>query len=237
MNEFLFLLSILFYFSCMLAAYKLFGKTGLYIWIGFGMVLASIEVLKMSTMFGLPVTLGNVIYGSTFLATDILSERHSKKAAQHTVAIGFFTLLVFTLGIQLALRFIPGEDDFIHASLAKVFAFTPRIAFASIATYFVSQHVDIWLYHAIWKRTGDRHLWLRNNGSTLTSQLLDTTLFTLLAFWGLFPVRVVLELILTTYIIKILISLLDTPFIYLARRMTPNLLKIGEEADRLPVSK
>lgn len=229
LNEFLFFASIPFYFSFMLAAYKLFGRTGIHIWIGFSMVLASIEVLKLVPLFGLPLTLGNVIYSSSFLATDILGERHGRKSAKDTVWIGFFTLLVFTAGMQLALFFVPHGEDKVNDALLGVFSFTPRIALASISTYLVSQHIDIWLFHAIRDRTGSRLLWLRNNGSSLVSQFVDTALFTLLAFTGIFPFAIVLELILTTYFVKFLISILDTPFIYLARNMKkPNILRIGE---------
>ncbi len=219
MNEFLFFLSIIVYFSLLLIAYKLFGKTGLFLWTSIGMILSNIEVLKMITLFNLPLTLGNVLYGTTFLATDILSERHGKQEANVAVKIGFFTILAFTIVSQFMLRFNPSPDDFASESLQVIFGLTPRIALSGIITYVLTQKFDIWLYHKIWAKTGDRMLWLRNNGSTCISQLLDTTIFTLIAFWGLYDVQTVLTLIGTTYLIKFVISILDTPFIYIARRL------------------
>jgi uncharacterized integral membrane protein (TIGR00697 family) len=77
----------------------------------------------------------------------------------------------------------------------------------------------VWAFHAIRQRTGGRLLWLRNNASTVVSQLLDSAIFCTIAFWGLFPVNVFWEIMLSTYVIKVAVAALDTPFIYLARRM------------------
>ena len=86
------------------------------------------------------------------------------------------------------------------------------------------------LYHAIWNRTGNGRggLWIRNNGSTLTSQAVDTVIFTTLAFWGVYPAQVFFSILLTTYLFKAVVALLDTPFMYLARSITP----IEEKGDR-----
>jgi len=219
MNELLFIATIFVYFSLMLLFYRLWGPTGLFVWCALASVIANIEALKLVPMFGMQATLGNVIYGSNFLATDILSENHSKKLAHKTIAIGFAAILAFTVATQMTLAFIPAADDFVQGSMQTIFSITPRISLASITTYLVSQNLDILLYHLIWRKTGDRFLFLRNNIATLICQLLDTALFTILAFWGLFPPSVVVELIFSTYLLKILVSLLDTPFLYLARRM------------------
>ena len=217
MNEALFFASIIFYFTVMLIAFKLFGKTGLYIWIAFAMIMANIEATKMVDMFGFSVTLGNVIYGSTFLATDIISEHYGKKASQRTVLIGFFALLTFTGGTQLALAFVPNVEDFVNPAFQTIFSFAPRLALASVVTYVTMQLVDIWLYHLIRQKTRGRFLWLRNTVATLTAQFLDSACFTLLAFWGVFSNSLVIELIFTTYLMKFMVAILDTPFVYLAR--------------------
>ncbi len=220
-NEIIFVLSIIFYFALVLFCYKKFGKTGLYVWTAFATVLSSLEVAKVVTLFGMSVTLGNVIYGSIFLATDILSENHDRKSADTAVYIGIFVSIIWVLGTQLSLLFVPNADDFINPSLVQVFGVVPRITLSSIATYVVSQKIDIWLYHFWWKKTGgtEKFLWLRNNGSTLLSQLLDTIVFTTLAFFGTFPLNVLIELIVTTYVLKLVIGVLDTPVLYLARRI------------------
>ncbi len=96
---------------------------------------------------------------------------------------------------------------------------------ASLVVYAVSQLFDVWLYHKWWafteKRFGDkrRFLWLRNNGSTLISQILNTLLFTLFAFWGTYDTKTMFSIFLSSYVIYIVTSLLDTPVVYLARRI------------------
>ena len=94
----------------------------------------------------------------------------------------------------------------------------------------VSQNLDVFLYHFIWKKTGNSGamLWLRNNGSTLTSQAVDTVLFTTIAFWNVYPANVFFSILITTYLFKAVVALLDTPFMYLARRMVP----LTEKEDR-----
>ena len=95
----------------------------------------------------------------------------------------------------------------------------------SLGVYAVCQHFDVWLYHKIWElttnRSGDsgRFLWLRNNGATMISQLLNTTLFNLGAFWGVHDGKTLTSVIIAGYVIYLVTSLLDTPFIYLARKM------------------
>lgn len=226
MNELYFFISIVVYFSLMLLSYKLFGKVGLYCWISFAMVLANIEALKLVTMFGMPVTLGNALYGTSYIATDILSENHGRRDAKLTVHVGFFALLAFTIMSQIMLIFIPNVEDFASPALQTIFGLSPRLCIASLVTFAIMQQVDIWLYLKTKELTKGKHLWLRNNGATLIAQLFDSALFTLLAFVGIFDFKTIINLIFSTYLFKVFVSLLDTPFIYIARRIKPNVLKV-----------
>ena len=225
MNEILFLISIVFYLSGVLFAYKIFGKTGLYVWTAISAILANIEALKMVDMFGLSVTLGNALYASSFVVTDILSENHDKESANKAVNIGLFTTIIWVLATQLILMFEPNSLDFINGSLIEMFGFMPRIAMASIFTYAIAQKIDVVLYHKVWEKTNkifknsNKGLWLRNNISTLTSQFLDTLIFTLIAFAGTMPFKELMSLVFTTYILKAIVGILDTPIIYLAKKM------------------
>ena len=124
-----------------------------------------------------------------------------------------------TIYMQLALLFVPASDDFAQPHLQVIFGFFPRIVLASLAAYLVSQMHDVWAFHFWRERTKGRHLWLRNNASTFVSQLLDSIIFCSIAFAGVFPWNIWWEVLLTTIILKIFVALMDTPFIYLARRM------------------
>ena len=219
-NEILWLLLLLVNFFSILAAYRFFGKTGLYIWIPISIILANIQVLKMVDLFSIGVTLGNITYASSFLVTDILSENYGSKSANKAVFIGFFSLSATVIIMNLALMFKPNEFDFIQESLKNIFSILPRIAFASLVAYGVSQLHDVWAYR-FWKTRLPqvKFLWLRNNASTMVSQFLDSVIFTFIAFRGLLPTTEFFQILITTYLLKIIVAAIDTPFLYLARIM------------------
>lgn len=209
-------------FLSVLTAFRLFGKSGLYLWCGLSVVIANVQVLKTVELFGLVSTLGNIVYASSFLATDILSELYGRRAAMKGVAAGFFSLVVMTVLMQFALWFAPHESDFSQSALTTLFSMLPRVAGASLLAYLVSQTHDIWAY-GFWKKRfpGLRWLWLRNNASTVVSQLIDSAIFSFAAFAGVFEIHVVLDIWLTTCVFKWVVALVDTPFIYAAVRMAP----------------
>ncbi len=222
-NELIFLLSVLVYLGCVVLFYKLFGKNGLYAFSVFGTILGNIAVCKCVDIFGLSTTAGNVLYASTFLITDILSENYGKKEAQKAVKYSLATMLLWIVGTQLLLWLTPNANDMVSSSMDGLFALVPRVTIASVVGYICSQSLDVMLYHAIWKKSGGgkEKMWLRNNGGTLISQAIDTVIFTTLAFWGTYPTNVFISILLTTYLFKAIVALLDTPFAYLARKITP----------------
>ena len=222
-NELIFILTIFIYLGSVLVLYKLFGKNGLFAFAIFGTLLGNIAVCKCIDLFGVSTTAGNVLYASTFLVTDILSEKYGKKEATKAVKYSFSIMLLWLIGTQLILQFTPNANDYIQDSLGVVFGLVPRITIASLIGFVCSQNIDVFLYHLIWKKTGDNKskLWIRNNGSTLCSQAVDTLIFTTLAFWGTYPTNVFVSILLTTYLFKAIVAVLDTPFIYFARKLNP----------------
>ncbi|MBP1949611.1 queuosine precursor transporter [Virgibacillus litoralis] len=219
-NEIVWILFALVNFSLLLLFYRMFGKMGLFAWIGMATVMANIQVLETVELFGLTATLGNIIYGTAYLATDILNEKYGKKDAKKAVWLGFSTLITMTIVMQIVLMFEPGADDIAHESLATIFGMIPRIAAGSLAAYAISQYFDVWIYDKLRKLfPADKNLWIRNNGSTVVSQLLDTAVFCTIAFYGEYPTSVWLEIFLTTYIIKFAVALIDTPFMYIAKNL------------------
>ena len=220
MNELLFLVTIIVNFTGILVAYKLFGKVGLFVWVGIASIITNIETTKCVDMFSLSVTLGNVIYSSTFLATDILSEVYGSKDARKAVWVGFFTSIAATVIIQISMLFEPNSQDFVSPAMATVFGLLPRLTIASLIAYLVSNMLDTFLYD-IFKRISPKHLWLRNNAATMISQLVDNVIFTAIAWIGVFDVPTMIELGITSQIIKCAIALCDTPFLYVAKRIKP----------------
>lgn len=221
-NEVLGLIFIIVTFGLMIGTYKLFGKTGLFVWIAMGTVLANIQVTKTIKLFNLDATLGNIMYGSIFLATDVLSEKYSKKDGYLAVIFGFFAIIVSLIVMQMVLWFKPSETDLSQASLLQIFSFLPRIALGSLVAYLVSQTFDVFLFSKIKEKLPDnKWLWLRNNGATLLSQLVDTCIFVPIAFLGIYEAKVFIGILVSTYIIKAIIALIDTPFLYLSKHIKP----------------
>lgn len=207
-------------FGLFLLCYRLFGRMGLYAWVGVATVLANIQVVKTIEMFGLVMTLGNTIYASIYLTSDLLNEKYGERAAKKAVWFGFFTLIATTIIMQLVIRFDPTETDIAQPSLKTLFELMPQLALGSLCAYLLSQFVDVKIYSWLKKKCPrPNQLWIRNNGSTMISQLLDSLTFCTIAFWGLYPLDVWAEILLTTYLIKFVVSAASTPVLYIARNM------------------
>ncbi len=225
MNELLIIVSFVLIYSCVMLFYKLYGKAGLIAMNVLVTILANIEVLLLVKAFGIEMTLGNVLFASTFLITDVLSENHGKKEANKAVIIGSACSVLFVVISQLWLLYTPSENDWAKGAFDTIFAVTPRIVCVSLLVYLVSQLTDVWLYHKWWdwckKRFGNAHsgLWIRNNGSTLISQLFNTFLYTFLAFYGIYPTDVLWTIFCSSYAIYVVTSLLDTPVVYWCRQI------------------
>ena len=218
MNELLWMAMLLVNFGAILISYRIWGKAGLYLWVPIAVIVANIQVTKTVELFGLTATLGNIVYATSFLVTDILNENYGKKDAAKAVGMGFFSLIILTVLMNLALKFTPDSSDFAHGSLATIFSIMPRIAVGSLVAYGISQLHDIWAYDFWRKRFPSiKFIWLRNNLSTMVSQMLDTVIFTFIAFWGVFDSIILIDILITTYLLKLVVALLDTPFLYIAR--------------------
>lgn len=218
-NEILWIGLLIANFIIVLFSYRLFGKTGLYVWTAVAVILANIQVMKTIQIFGLVTALGNIIYSSLFLVTDILNENHTRKDAQKAVWIGFFVLISTTILMYITIHFIPHESDFMSEHITAIFTFLPRITLASLTAYIISQTHDVWFFSYLKKRFNKDKLWLRNNLSTITSQLIDNIIFTVIAFVGTFPWEIIIQIFFTSLIMKVVVAFLDTPFIYMARKI------------------
>ena len=138
-NELLILLSLVVLYGSVLLWMKLFGKQGLYGWTVIATIAANIEVLILVDAFGMEQTLGNVLFASTFLVTDILSESYGKKAAQRAVNIGILTSFSFIVISQSWMLYVPSPNDFISPSIEAVFQNTPRMMLVSLVVYAITQ--------------------------------------------------------------------------------------------------
>ena len=221
-NEFLWLIFAAVNFTIFLATYKLFGKMGIFIWIVFATILANIQVLTNIDLFGLKATLGNIVYGTIFLGTDVLTEIYGKKEAKKAVFIGFGVMIAYFIIMQLAISFTPNDADWAMPHLRSLLEIVPQILLGSALAFIVSQLIDVQVFAKIKEKLSDnKFLFIRNNGSTLISQLIDTVIFVPIAFYGVYEGSIIFEIIITTYVVKLIVALLDTPIIYFAKKIKP----------------
>lgn len=224
-NELILILTLLIEYTAVVVMYRLFGKTGLYLWTAVATISANIEALVLVDAFGMEMTLGNILFATTFLVTDILSELYGKKESHFAVKVGIVSTICFIAISSSWLLYTPSVNDFASESISVIFGYTPRLMISSLLVYAIVQMIDVWLYHRWWafteKKFGDRDkfLWLRNNGSTLVSQLLNAILFTVFAFAGTYDVPTLISIIFASYVIFIVTSLADTPFVYICRKL------------------
>lgn len=192
-----------------------------------GLVVAALIASKIIIIAGVAVPAGVLAYSITFIVSDVISEVWGKECANNIVQSGFVTLVMTSALAWLAVvwpaaPFWHGQENF-----SAVIGTTPRIVAASLVAYLVSQKHDIWLFHLLKKRTNGKHLWLRNNASTVISQFIDSAIFVTIAFWGILPVG---EIILGQWLIKLAIAALDTPIVYI---LCHSLRKQMQTADAL----
>ena len=224
-QELLWLTTLILDLGGTIVLYRLFGKAGLQVAIATAIILANLQATKLTVIFGMETSLGVIFYSSIFFATDVLSENYGKAEANRAVRMGFAVSIIVLLMLSMALLYLPsdrpGSAEFssnIHNAFATIVGFTPQVIFGSLLAYIVSQSFDVWAFHRIKSITGDRWLWLRNNLSTMSSQIIDTAIFTLIVWAPIVGFRAALGLGFAKYIFKLVIAMIDTAFIYWAKR-------------------
>ena len=219
MNIALGFVNILVTFSLVVLIEKLFKKEGLFAWMSIATILANLTVCKAIDVFGFTTSLGNVLFASTFLATDILSEKYSKEDAKKAVYLSIFSGITFVIITQLTLLFIPSSEDVVNTAMKTLFSISIRTTIASMTMFFISNMLDIYLYNKL-KEKYPNKLWLRNNVSTILCNCIENYFFNTLAFLGIFSIPVIFSIATTTTIIEIIIALCDTPFLYISKKLS-----------------
>lgn len=217
MNELLLICSGVLAYFCVALVAKLFGKTGLFTWIGISTILANIAVAKQADMFGVSVTLGNIMFSSNYLATDILTEGYGDKTATKAVLMGFVSALVFVAFGIFVNTYKPNSLDFADEPLNTILSFSIRTTSVSIICFFLSNLADVYIFQKF-REHSTKNLWLRNNVSTILCNCLENFAFTFAAFLGIFDAQTCLSIALSTCVVETVCGLLDTPFVYLGRK-------------------
>lgn len=218
-NGILLFVEILLCFGGIVAVKRFLGKEGLFAWITIATCLAEIQVCKGIRLFGIDTSMGNVLFASTFLCTDILRECYGQEYAKKGPVfslLGALTYVIFAIVTPLAK---PASFDLVQNSMKQLFAMSIRVTSASILMLFVANALDVWLYNKLFQKTKGKAMWLRNNVCTIICNCSENFFFTFLGFFGIYDMKTVVTISVSASIIEIIIALCDTPFLYLAKRI------------------
>ncbi|HVJ43657.1 MAG TPA: queuosine precursor transporter [Dongiaceae bacterium] len=221
---------------------RLFGPAGMFVYIAIGIVGANIQVLKAVkfSIFSDPTALGTVLFASSYLCTDVLTEYYGRAMARRGILLGFAAMLLMTVMMMLAMGYRPmtpaeAGDAMAwalpnHDHIVALFLPAPTLLAASMTSYLISQFNDVMVFQKIRRITGVRHMWLRAAGSTAISALVDNTIFNTLA-WVVFPWIIgetplsigalIFTYIIGTYWIRLAMALIEAPYIYVAGWFLP----------------
>lgn len=217
MNEIIIVCEMVFVFSALLVCKALYGKNGVIAWVGIATILANIITAKNAEVFGLSTAIGTVLFASTFLATDILSECYSIEDAKTAVKLGLFSDVILIIATQISLLYKPSAFDYAHDAMKTLFSLNLRISVASAVMYYIANMADIYIFNKIKVKTAGKRLWLRNNVSTILCNCLENFGFIWLAFVGIYDIQTIFTIAMSTSIIEMIVALCDTPFLYIAK--------------------
>lgn len=180
------------------------------------LIIANVVASKIVSFGELVVPAAIVAYPITFLMTDVIGEIWGKEEANRTVKIGFvcqlFSLLL--IGLAILLPVAPFADN--QLEFKSILGQSFRCVTASLIAYLCSQSWDVFVFHKLKSVNGEKYKWIRNNLSTMTSQIIDTAIFITIAFIGTVPN--IFTMIISQYLIKFIYAVIDTPFFYFLTR-------------------
>ena len=226
-QELLWVLTVVYDLGLAIILYRFFGKYGLYAAVILGIVLGNLQGGKVSQLefFGYSFTasMGAILYSGIYFATDVLNEKFGREEANRAVMLGFVANIAVMITLLISVQFRPSEITGsaleVHNAISTLAGYSPFFVIGSLIAYLVSQTFDVWIFHRIKVLTDGKYLWLRNNVSTITSQALDTFLYTFVWVIGTeLSFAAAFGIALTKYVFKVIISLVDTIFIYWVRK-------------------
>jgi uncharacterized integral membrane protein (TIGR00697 family) len=222
MSFFLLLIFILIDMCFLLLAYKYFGKSGLIAIYILHIIFSQMTINIPITIFSYTTVVGSSLYAVLFLTMDMVNEHYGKKSANEVVNIGVYILIIFMLILYFIKILIIKNADDISILFNKLFENQWRIVISDIlVSYYIFQKLNILIFDEVRKITKEKYLWLRNNLSTMVSQVLTAIFFYQFAFFGIIPQNKLWQIILAGLIIKLVITLFETPFLYLSCKIKP----------------
>lgn len=214
--------------ATILLSFRYFGLIGLVCYSVIAVAIANIQVLKLGTFSYInePIALGTVMFTTLFTSSDLITEHYGPDLAKKTIYLSFF-MQIFVIVSMLVVIAHPEPSHVkstIQLGIESLFTPSLRLLMASLISFVISQHIDINIFAALKKRHGKNLLWLRANLSCLISGFFDTVIFSILAWILLSPTPLSFSTVLIGFIgfsqaLRILISILSTPILYISYRL------------------
>lgn len=179
------------------------------------LIISNVISAKLFMIGSIVLPVAALVYVFTYPITDMVSEIYGKKKAQELIKVGLVAQLVILGVLLIAINLPPAPFFELQDQYATILGSGIRIIIASLSAYTISQFIDVQVFHKLKQKHGEEKLWLRNNASTLTSQFVDTTIFIVIAFYGVMPTGALISLVATQYLFKVAVAVLDTPLVYL----------------------
>ena len=225
-QELLWLFTVVYDLGLAILLYRFFGKYGLYTAVVLGIILGNLQGGKVSelTLFGYSFTasMGAILYSGIYFATDVLNEKFGREEANRAVLLGFVANVAVMITLLISIQFKPsditGSALEVHNAISTLAGYSPIFVIGSLTAYLISQTFDVWFFHKIRSYTGESKLWLRNNLSTISSQLLDTMIYQVTWVMAGMDLKTAFLIAVTKYIFKVFIAGIDTIFIYWVRK-------------------
>ena len=225
-QELLWAATVIYDLGLAILLYRFFGKYGLYTAVVLGIVLGNLQGGKVSELeifgYNFTASMGAILYSGIYFATDVLNEKYGREEANRAVMLGFVANIAVMITLLISIQFKPsniaGSALEVHNAISTLAGYSPIFVIGSLTAYLISQTFDVWFFHKIRSYTGESKLWLRNNLSTITSQLLDTMIYQFTWVMAGMDIKTAFLIAVTKYIFKVFIAGVDTIFIYWVRK-------------------
>ena len=225
-QELLWAATVIYDLGLAILLYRFFGKYGLYTAVVLGIVLGNLQGGKVSELeifgYNFTASMGAILYSGIYFATDVLNEKYGREEANRAVMLGFVANIAVMITLLISIQFKPsniaGSALEVHNAISTLAGYSPIFVIGSLTAYLISQTFDVWLFHKIRSYTGESKLWLRNNLSTITSQLIDTMIYQFTWVLAGMDLSTAFMIAVTKYAFKVVIAGIDTIFIYWVRK-------------------
>jgi hypothetical protein len=182
-------------------------------------IISNIIAGKLINIGPFVLTLSILIYPLSFTIANIINEIYGAKTSKKIIKAGFISSALLVLISLITVYSSPSPIFKFNEAYKIVFGAAPRIIFASFLSYFASQNANIWIFDSLKSYFKDKNLFFRNIISMIFTQLIDSIIFVLISFFGLYELQILINMVFSQYLVKLLISILNSPLISITVKM------------------